>query len=353
MSFSQNSQNKLRMIPRTELLWQWQKSMAEAITAPSDLIAQLALDPALLPAAEVATEKFSLKVPKRYVDLMKKGDIADPLLRQVLPLDRELIQQDGFSDDPVGDSHAAIGGGILHKYHGRALLLTTAACAIHCRFCFRRNFSYGDHLANPANWHKAAAYIESHSEINEVILSGGDPFMMSDQRLSELIQLISKIKHVERLRIHSRMIVILPERITPPLLELFAESRLKIVLVTHCNHSSEVVSDLADRVKQLTHAGVTLLNQTVLLRGVNDTSTLLAELSEQLFSIGILPYYLHLLDRAQGTAHFEVSDGKALQLYQQLLNQLPGYLVPRVVREVAGEGAKQPLLTISDTQKTP
>lgn len=340
------------MIPRTEPLWQWQKSMAEAITTPSDLIQQLALNPALLPAAKIATEKFSLKVPKRYVDLMIKGDITDPLLRQVLPLDRELIQQDGFSNDPVGDIKAAIGNGILHKYHGRALLLTTAACAIHCRFCFRRNFSYSDHLANPADGHKTVAYIESHPEINEVILSGGDPLMMSDQRLSELIQLISKIKHVKRLRIHSRMIVVLPERITPPLLELFAKSRLKIVLVTHCNHSSEVVSDLADRVKQLTNIGVTLLNQTVLLRGVNNTSTLLAELSERLFSIGILPYYLHLLDRAQGTAHFEVSDDDALQLHQQLLSQLPGYLVPRMVREIEGAVAKQSLLTISNTKNT-
>ncbi len=328
------------MIPRTEPLWQWQKSMAEAITDPADLIQQLALDPALLPAAKKATERFSLKVPKRYVELITKGDASDPLLRQILPIDRELIQQDGFSNDPVGDLNAATGSGILHKYHGRALLLTTAACAIHCRFCFRRNFSYRDHLAEPANWHETAAYIESHPEINEIILSGGDPLMMSDQRLSVLIKLISKIEQVKRLRIHSRMIVVLPERITPPLLKIFAKSRLKIVLVMHCNHSNEVARDLADAVKSLTNIGVTLLNQTVLLKGINDTSTHLAELSENLFSIGVLPYYLHLLDRAQGTAHFEVSDDDALQLHHQLLGQLPGYLVPRMVREIEGAIAK-------------
>jgi EF-P beta-lysylation protein EpmB len=344
MSSSQNSQNRARMIPRTELLWQWQKSMAEAVTDPVDLIQQLELDATLIPEAKKAANKFSLRVPSRYVDLMKRGDLTDPLLRQVLPIDSELIQQDGFSDDPVGDVNAMAESGLLHKYHGRALLITTGACAIHCRFCFRRNFPYSDHLADPAHWHSTVAYIESHPELDEVILSGGDPLMMSDQRLSNLIQAIAKIDHVKRLRIHSRMPVVLPERITPPLLQLFAESRLKIILVMHANHPNEVVDDFAEAAKQLTGVGVMLLNQSVLLKGVNDATSILAELSERLFSIGVLPYYLHLLDRARGTAHFEVSEEAAVEIYRQLLAQLPGYLVPRMVREIEGATSKLPLL---------
>jgi len=332
------------MIPRTEPLWQWQKSMGESITDPVDLIELLGLDAALIPAAKIAAKKFSLRVPLRYVDLMVKGDLTDPLLRQVLPIDSELILHDSYSDDPVGDVNAIAESGLLHKYHGRALLITTAACAIHCRFCFRRNFSYSDHLADPAHWHNTVAYIQSHPEIDEVILSGGDPLMMSDQRLSNLIQAIDNIDHLKRLRIHSRMPVVLPERITPSLLHLFVESRLKIVLVMHANHPNEVVDELAEAAQQLTKIGVTLLNQSVLLKGVNDASSVLAELSERLFAIGVLPYYLHLLDRAQGTAHFEVPDGTAEQIYRQLLGRLPGYLVPRMVREIEGATSKLPLL---------
>ncbi len=331
------------MIPRTELLWQWQKSMSEAVTDPVDLIQRLGLDATLIPEAKKAANKFSLRVPSRYVGLMKRGDLTDPLLRQVLPIDSELTRQDGFSDDPVGDVNAIAESGLLHKYHGRALLITTGACAIHCRFCFRRNFPYSDYLADSAHWHNIVAYIESHTELDEVILSGGDPLMMSDQRLSNLIQAMAKIDHVKRLRIHSRMPVVLPERITPPLLQLFAESRLKIILVMHANHPNEVVDDLAEAAKQLTEVGVTLLNQSVLLKGVNDTASLLTELSERLFSIGVLPYYLHLLDRAQGTAHFEVSEEAAMQIYRQLLGRLPGYLVPRMVREIEGAISKEAL----------
>ncbi|MCF6281375.1 MAG: EF-P beta-lysylation protein EpmB [Candidatus Polarisedimenticolaceae bacterium] len=331
------------MIHRTEPRWQWQKSMAEVITDPADLFRQLALDPMLIPGANSAAEKFSLRVPRRYVDLMAKGDLDDPLLRQILPISQELAVCEGFSDDPVGDANSVAEHGLLHKYHGRVLLITTAACAIHCRFCFRRNFSYSDHLADPVHWHKTVAYIASHPEIHEVILSGGDPLMMSDQRLSGMLQLVATIGHVKRIRIHSRMPVVLPERITPPLLELFAQSRLKVVMVLHSNHPNEVVDDLAEATKQLTRVGVTLLNQSVLLKGVNDDSSILAALSEQLFAIGVMPYYLHLLDRAQGVAHFEVSEDNASKLYHQLMAKLPGYLVPRMVREIEGALAKVPL----------
>lgn len=331
------------MIPRTEPLWQWQKSIADAVTNPADLIQQLELDPLLIPAAERAAKAFNLKAPKRYIDLIEKGNPADPLLRQILPIDHELLKQDGFSDDPVGDTNAAIENGLIHKYRGRALLITTPACAIHCRFCFRRNFSYSDYRHDQTHWQKTADYLNAHPEINEVILSGGDPLMMSDQRLSDLIGNIAKIDHIERLRIHSRMPVVLPERITPPLLQLLEESRLNVILVIHCNHPNEIADDLAEAMKMLTEAGVLLLNQSVLLKGVNDSSSLLAELSEQLFTIGVLPYYLHLLDRARGTGHFEVSERNAVQLHHQLLGLLPGYLVPRVVREIEGEIAKSPL----------
>ena len=331
------------MIHRTEPRWQWQNAMAEAITDPEELFQLLALDPALLSAARSATGQFGLRVPRRYVDLMRKGDPADPLLRQVLPMGVELVEHEGYSDDPVGDSKSVATNGLLHKYHGRVLLITTAACAVHCRFCFRRNFSYSDNCSDETHWNKIVAYIESHPEVNEVILSGGDPLMLSDQKLADRVQSIASIPHLQRLRLHSRMPVLLPERITPPLLRLFAESRLKIVLVLHSNHPDEIVADLAESTRLLRMAGVTLLNQSVLLKGVNDESSTLVELSERLFAIDILPYYLHLLDRVQGAAHFEVPEDQARQLYHQLLSTLPGYMVPRMVREREGAAAKEPI----------
>ena len=331
------------MIHRTEPVWQWQNAMAEAVTDVEELFQLLALDPVLLPAAKRAAERFGLRIPRRYVGLMRSGDPADPLLRQVLPVGVELSPCEGFLDDPVGDANAVAANGLLHKYHGRVLLIVSAACAVHCRFCFRRNFAYNDNLVEPVDWHKTVAYIESHPEVNEVILSGGDPLMLSDQKLLSRVQSIASIGHVQRLRLHSRLPVVLPERITPPLLQLLAESRLKTTLVLHCNHPDEIVSDLGEATKQLRMAGVTLLNQSVLLRGVNDNRSILAELSERLFAIDVLPYYLHLLDRVQGAAHFEVSEDEARRLYQQLLGVLPGYLVPRLVRENEGAAAKEPV----------
>ena len=333
------------MIPRTEPLWQWQNSMAEAISDPDELFRLLSLDPAQLPVAKSAAGRFGLRVPRHYVALMRRGDPTDPLLRQVLPLGLELEEHDEFSHDPVGDGQSIATNGLLHKYHGRVLLITTSACAVHCRFCFRRSFAYSENRFDEKQWGRIMAYIESHPEVNEVILSGGDPLMLHDQKLAHQVRSIASVPHVKRLRLHSRMPVVLPERITPPLLQLFSESRLKIVLVLHCNHPNEIAAELIESMKLLRKSGVTLLNQSVLLKGVNDELSTLIELSERLFAIDVLPYYLHLLDRVQGAAHFEVSEDKALQLYHQLLERLPGYLVPRLVRENEGAASKEPVLS--------
>ena len=334
------------MIPRTDVGWQtrcWQEALADSVTDPEELFRLLELDSDFLPAAKLAAANFGLRVPRDFIRLMRKGDLSDPLLQQVLPLKRELDEKPGSLLDPVGDNSAVVTQGVLHKYQGRVLIVSTGACAIHCRFCFRRNFSYSDSVADQAHWQQVVDYIESHPAVREVILSGGDPLMLSDDKLQQQIQSLSSIGHVRRLRLHTRVPVVLPQRITPALLELLADGRLQSVMVFHINHPNELTPGLANAVKRLQQHTVTLLNQTVLLRGINDSVELLSDLSEQLHTIGILPYYLHMLDRVQGAGHFEVTDEQPVKIYRQLLNRLPGYLVPRLVREIEGEAAKQPV----------
>ena len=334
------------MIPRTGPGWQtrsWQEALADAVTDPVELFRLLELDAAFLPAARSAAARFGLRVPRDFIRLMRKGDLSDPLLQQVLPVRQELEAQPDFVLDPVGDSSALVSPGLLHKYQGRVLIVSTGACAIHCRFCFRRNFPYRERVADQAHWQMVLDYIERHPEIREVILSGGDPLMLSDDRLRQQIQSLTAIGHVKRLRIHTRMPVVLPRRITSELLELLADGGLQTVMVFHINHPNELTSELADAAKRLQQQAVTLLNQTVLLQGINDCVELLSDLSEQLHGMGILPYYLHMLDRAQGAGHFEVAEEQAADIYRQLLNRLPGYLVPRLVREIEGEASKQPV----------
>lgn len=286
------------------------------------------------------TRRFPLRVPRGYVARMRPGDPADPLLRQVLPLAEEDTLTTGFGKDPVGDLAALAGPGVLHKYHGRALVITTGACAIHCRYCFRRHFPYADAQGRNSDWAAVLDYLAQDESIEEVILSGGDPLALSDSRLATLTQGLDQIPHLQRLRIHTRLPIVLPERVDADLLAWLSMTRLKPVMVLHANHAQELDDSVSAALARLSHIGVCLLNQSVLLRGVNDSVVALRTLSEHLFACGVLPYYLHLMDRVQGAAHFEVQEAQARSLIQELGAQLPGYLLPRLVREQAGAAAK-------------
>ena len=327
----------LRQVPR------WQRELARAIRDPAELLQELELDPALLPAARAAAKSFPLRAPLGFVARMRKGDPDDPLLRQVLPLAAELEPASGFAPDPVGDWAAQAAPGVLHKYQGRALLMVTGACAVHCRYCFRREFPYAEVHSSADPWQPALNYLAGDASIREVILSGGDPLALSDRRLGALLTGLDRIPHLKRLRIHSRLPVVLPERVDEGLLNLLAQTRLSSVLVIHANHPREMDDSVRAALTQLATAGVTLLNQSVLLRGVNDAAATLVELSEALFAARVMPYYLHLLDRVRGAAHFEVKEAKASAIIKKLRQQLPGYLVPRLVREQPGRLAKTPV----------
>lgn len=292
-----------------------------------------------MPALPVA-DKFSLRVPLSFVKRMRRGDPHDPLLRQVWPCEEEHLPQPGFSTDPVGDLRAMPMPGIIHKYAGRVLLMVTGACAIHCRYCFRAHFPYHEAVVRTGRWQPALEYVAARPDVTEVILSGGDPLVLSDDRLSMLVRAISHIPHVRRLRIHTRLPAVIPSRIDDPLLDWLSSTRLKTVMVLHVNHANEVDGGLRKALQRIRDAGATLLNQAVLLRGVNDSVDSLVALSEVLFDAGVAPYYLHLLDRVRGAAHFEVAEQDAIALLGQVSKLLPGYLVPRLAREIPGAEAK-------------
>lgn len=322
----------------------WQAALAAAVRDPFELIRLLELEGQGVDISLAAARQFRLLVPHSYLRRMKKGDWHDPLLRQVLPLAAEMQPAMDFLMDPVGDAEAMVSEGVLHKYQGRVLLVTTGACAIHCRYCFRRHFPYS--AANPArdHWQDALDYIASHPEITEVLLSGGDPLTLSDERLSLLCQRIAAIEHVQRIRLHTRLPLVLPERIDERLLTWLGKFNKQIIMVIHANHAQEFQdAEVQAGLKALREVGVLLLNQSVLLRGVNDSVPALAALSEALVAAHVLPYYLHILDRVQGAAHFEVPEDEAKALVAELRLTVPGYMVPQLVREVAGEGAKTPL----------
>ncbi|MBS1214352.1 MAG: epmB [Proteobacteria bacterium] len=319
----------------------WRAELAASFTRVEDLLQFLELPTqALLQSSLEAASHFPFRVTRSYAERMRKGDEADPLLRQVLPVAEELREQPGFSADPVGDLAAVAATGVLQKYHGRALLVTTGACAINCRYCFRREFPYGEEQMS--RQHEAAAldYLAAEPSVAEVILSGGDPLVLSDERLGALIGKIAALGHVRRLRIHSRLPVVLPSRVTESFLSLFTRTRLRSVLVIHANHAREIDGSVSAALRALGAAGVTLLNQSVLLKGVNDSVEDLAGLSEALFASGVSPYYLHALDKARGTAHFDLPLSEAMRLHEGLRRKLPGYLVPKLVREEPGEPYK-------------
>ena len=318
----------------------WQRAMAEAITDPHELCAALELDPALVVPAHAAARSFRLRVPRGFLARMEKGNPRDPLLLQVLPVGAELAPMPGFDRDPVGDLDSVAARGLLHKYHGRALLVATGACAIHCRYCFRRHYPYAEQSALHEGWSEAIEALRREASIEELILSGGDPLSLSDRRLRALTGELLRVPHLRRLRIHTRLPVVLPERVDGELLAWLGDMPWQKVMVLHVNHAREIDDAVARACRDLAGAGVTLLNQSVLLAGVNDCAATLQDLSEALFSIGVLPYYLHLLDRVAGAAHFDVSDERALALHAALLSTLPGYLVPRLVREIPGAASK-------------
>ncbi len=319
----------------------WQQQLSEAFTSIEDLCRYLELTVSDLPVSEIAAKQFQLRVPLSFADAMEKGNPHDPLLRQVLPIRDELLETPGFFDDPVGDLDAAVMPGLLQKYHGRALLINTGSCGINCRYCFRRNFPYQDMQLGKLQEAQAIAHIEQDSSLSEIILSGGDPLLLSDTRLAQLLAQLEAIGHIKRIRIHSRLPIVLPARMTRTFAELLAGCSKHIVLVVHCNHAQEISPPVKYGLSHLRDRGITLLNQSVLLKDINDNAGILCELSEKLFANGILPYYLHTLDKTKGTAHFAVCDEIAKQLIAETQNRLPGYLVPKLVKEIAGARSKQ------------
>ena len=321
--------------PRT-----WQQELAEAITSLEELATILGLSPADLGGAPEAGRHFPLRVPRSFVARMRRGDPSDPLLRQVLPAAAELSDVAQFVADPVGERSAQRAPGLLQKYRGRALLITTSACAVHCRYCFRREFPYAQQSGDAPRWSEALAAIAADSSLEEIILSGGDPLSLSNARLASLTRSLAAIPHVRRIRVHTRQPVVLPSRVDDGLLQWLRTSTRPTVFVLHVNHPNELDTQLAEACAKLRATGITLLNQSVLLAGINDSVEVLSELSLRLFDAGVLPYYLHALDPVTGAAHFAVPEPRARALAGQLAAHLPGYLVPRLVREVAGAPAK-------------
>jgi EF-P beta-lysylation protein EpmB len=322
----------------------WQTELAQAIRDPDVLIDALGLPDQLRSRARQAAGLFPLMVTRSFLRHMRPGDPADPLLLQVLPLDTEGNSVAGFETDPLAEHEAHKAPGLLQKYAGRALVISTGACAIHCRYCFRRSFPYGDEPRRMADWEPAFAQLEADPSIHEIILSGGDPLMLTDARLTEMIRRLDAIGHLDRLRIHTRLPIVLPSRVTRPLVKLLRSTRMTPIVVVHANHPAEVVDDCARTLRRLVHSGITVLNQTVLLRGINDSVDALAALSERLVNLGVMPYYLHQLDRVAGTAHFEVAETRGLEIVAELRRRLPGYAVPQYVREIPGQPHKVPVL---------
>lgn len=321
----------------------WRQELAEAIRDPAELLRILALPMDLLPAAEQAAAAFPLLAPRGFVARMRRGDVHDPLLRQVLPLGEEALPFPGFSTDPLAETSCGPRPGVLHKYHGRALLVTTGACAVHCRYCFRRHFAYQELPRGRRWWQEAIDYVRADPSLREVLLSGGDPLTLPDVQLQVLTEDLATVPHLERIRIHTRLPIVLPARIDDHLLSWLHGTRLAPVVVIHANHPNEISDAVTIACRRMRDAGTTVLNQSVLLKGVNDDANVLVALSERLFAAGVLPYYLHALDHVAGAGHFLVDDQRARDLHAAVAARLPGYLVPRLVREEPGQAGKTAL----------
>ncbi|MDM7858381.1 EF-P beta-lysylation protein EpmB [Thiopseudomonas acetoxidans] len=318
----------------------WQSVLAQAVREPQELLQLLKLTEHPLAQQVCIDKQFPLLVPRTFVQRMRSGNADDPLLRQVLSVADEQLSVQGYTQDPLDEQASNVSPGLIHKYHGRVLLIAASGCAVNCRYCFRRHFPYADNRVGRQQWHSALNYVAQDSSISEVILSGGDPLLLGDEQLSELLEQIAAIAHVKRLRIHSRLPVVIPQRLTAELMQLLSQSRLRTSLVLHINHAQELAPEHLGLLAQYRAAGITLLNQTVLLKGVNDDEQTLCQLSETLFDYGVLPYYLHQLDRVQGAQHFALSAERTQELYRHMQQYLPGYLVPKLVCEQAGQPHK-------------
>lgn len=334
-------QERLAIITQTEQLSE--PSPGGVITDPEELLALLELDRSLLAGARKAGALFPLRVPYSFARRMRKGDPDDPLLRQVLGGAEETNSAPGFSQDPLDEQAFSPVPGVLHKYAGRVLLMASNVCGVHCRYCFRRHFPYQEHSLPGAGLEQAMAWLREQKDVDEVILSGGDPLVLSERRLIKLVSELSHLPWLRRIRIHTRQPVVMPESVTTGLVEALAAVPQSVVVVIHANHPQELDETVGRALAPLREAGITLLNQSVLLAGVNDDEEVLAALSESLFQVGVMPYYLHLLDPVAGAAHFQVDPGAAKHLHRGLRARIPGYLVPRLVREVPGEPAKSPV----------
>lgn len=318
----------------------WQKELSDAVSDVASLYQLLELP---LPEQVYTPNKFPLRVPHAFINKMKKGDPNDPLLRQILPDIAESLPVAGYTADPLGENAHNPMKGLLHKYQSRALITVTGACAVHCRYCFRQHFDYGANLPNSQDIRQICHYIANDKRINEVLLSGGDPLNINNRRFNEWIGALSAIDNIKTIRIHTRMPVILPNRIDDELIEILANCPKNIIMVLHINHPNEIDNALAQKCQRLNNHGVVLLNQSVLLKGVNDDTDTLCKLSHALFGVGVMPYYLHVLDKVAGSAHFDLPIDRAIQIYWQLLEKLSGYLVPKLVQEMAGKPYKVPI----------
>jgi EF-P beta-lysylation protein EpmB len=321
----------------------WQQELRRAYRQPAELLRFLNLEGRDEMQAKLAQREFSMLVPRPYARRIEVGNPLDPLLLQVLPQGQEMKASPGFLDDPLAEAKHSPLPGLIHKYRGRVLLITAGGCAVNCRYCFRRHYDYSANQASQDNWEQALRYIAADASIDEVLLSGGDPLLQADSSLQNLVQQLESITHLKRLRIHSRLPIVLPSRVNSGLLNILDDTRLDTVMVIHSNHAQELAADVATALQELTRVGCRLLNQSVLLRGVNDSADSLQQLSERLWQLSVQPYYLHLLDPVRGAAHFDIPEPLAQSIYKQLCEQTSGYLVPRLVREIPGEASKTPL----------
>ena len=320
----------------------WKKDLASAISDPRKLLFILELPEVSFQSDFAARQLFPMRVPQSFVDRMEKGNPKDPLFLQVMPKQQEFIQQAGFIKDPL-DEHESVVPGLLHKYTNRVLFIVRGGCAINCRYCFRRHFPYQDNSNNKHEWQQAIDYIRTKPEIIEVIFSGGDPLMANDEQLGWLVAQLEQIPHLKRLRIHTRLPVVMPSRVTDELVTLLKKSSLRCSVVLHINHPNELAAELPAALAKFTTAGISLYNQAVLLADINDNADDLVALHERLFDNRIQPYYLHLLDKVEGATHFDVPEAKAVAIMNELLLRLPGFLVPKLVREIGGEKSKTPI----------
>lgn len=337
------------MIPiETDSTLTWSQHLSKALTSLPELIQHLNLPDAMIKDGVNAQQTFKLLVPRPYLSRIEMGNPTDPILLQILPSAAEMQLVPGYTTDPLEEADHTPQKAIVHKYKRRLLVIAAGTCAVNCRYCFRRHFPYGENQLAQAEWQSVIEYLKQHPEVNEVILSGGDPLMMKDALLADKVRKLEALPQIKRLRIHSRLPVVIPQRVCDDMLAWINSSRLDIIMVWHINHGNEVDEQVIQAAQQLKQAGVTLLNQGVLLKGVNDTVEAQVNLSEAVFNAGLMPYYMFTLDPVEGAAHFDISVEQAQRLMGKVAAELPGYLVPRLAKEIPGKLAKTVFAPIFD-----